>query len=34
VAGLFAQGEFGPIGRQNFLHGFTASVAIFEPPAM
>jgi small ligand-binding sensory domain FIST len=33
VAGLFAQGEFGPIGRQNFLHGFTASVAIFEPPA-
>jgi small ligand-binding sensory domain FIST len=33
VAGLFAQGEIGPIGRQNFLHGFTASVAIFEPPA-
>jgi small ligand-binding sensory domain FIST len=32
VAGLFAQGEIGPIGRQNFLHGFTASVAIFEPP--
>jgi small ligand-binding sensory domain FIST len=31
VAGLFAQGEFGPIGRQNFMHGFTASVAIIEP---
>lgn len=31
VAGLFAQGEIGPIGRQNFMHGFTASVAIFEP---
>lgn len=33
VAGLFAQGEIGPIGRQNFIHGFTASVAIFEPAA-
>jgi small ligand-binding sensory domain FIST len=33
VAGLFAQGEIGPIGRQNFMHGFTASVAIFEPAA-
>lgn len=32
VAGLFAQGEIGPVGRQNFLHGFTASIAIFEPP--
>jgi small ligand-binding sensory domain FIST len=30
VAGLFAQGEIGPIGKQNFLHGFTASVALFE----
>lgn len=33
VAGLFAQGEIGPIGRQNFMHGFTASVAIIEPAA-
>ena len=32
VAGFFAQGEIGPIGRQNFMHGFTASIAIFEPP--
>jgi small ligand-binding sensory domain FIST len=31
VAGLFAQGEIGPIGGQNFLHGFTASIALFEP---
>jgi len=31
LAGFFAQGEIGPIGRQNFVHGFTASVALFEP---
>jgi small ligand-binding sensory domain FIST len=30
LAGFFAQGELGPIGGQNFLHGFTASVAMFE----
>lgn len=30
VAGFFAMGEFGPVGGQNFVHGFTASVAIFE----
>jgi small ligand-binding sensory domain FIST len=30
VAGFFAQGEIGPIGGKNFLHGFTASVALFE----
>jgi small ligand-binding sensory domain FIST len=30
LAGFFAQGELGPIGGQNFLHGFTASVALFE----
>jgi small ligand-binding sensory domain FIST len=29
VAGFFAQGEIGPIGRRNFLHGFTASIAVF-----
>ncbi len=29
VAGFFAMGEFGPIGGQNFVHGFTASVALF-----
>ena len=30
VAGLFAAGEIGPIGGKNFMHGFTASIAIFE----
>ena len=31
VAGFFAQGEIGPIGQKNCLHGFTASIALFEP---
>lgn len=30
AAGFFAQGEIGPIGRRNCLHGFTASIAVFE----
>jgi small ligand-binding sensory domain FIST len=30
LAGLFAMGELGPVGKQNFIHGFTASVALFE----
>ncbi len=30
VAGLFAQGEMGPVGGRNFLHGFTASIALFD----
>jgi small ligand-binding sensory domain FIST len=30
LAGFFAAGEIGPIGRRNFLHGFTASVALFR----
>jgi small ligand-binding sensory domain FIST len=30
VAGFFAQGELGPVGGENHIHGFTASVAIFE----
>jgi small ligand-binding sensory domain FIST len=30
VAGMFCGGEIGPIGGVNFLHGFTASVALFE----
>lgn len=29
MAGFFAQGEIGPIGRRNFVHGYTASMAIF-----
>jgi small ligand-binding sensory domain FIST len=30
VAGFFAMGEIGPVGGQNFVHGFTASIALFE----
>lgn len=30
LAGFFAQGEIGPVGGQNFIHGFTASLALFE----
>jgi len=30
AAGFFAQGEIGPIGERTFLHGFTASIALFE----
>ena len=33
VAGFFAMGEIGPVGGQNFVHGFTASVVLFEEPA-
>ncbi len=28
-AGFFAAGEIGPVGGENFLHGFTATVAVF-----
>ncbi len=31
MAGFFAAGELGPIGDQNFLHGHTASLALFRP---
>jgi small ligand-binding sensory domain FIST len=29
LAGFFAQGEIGPIGGRNFVHGYTASMALF-----
>ena len=29
LAGFFAAGELGPIGNKNFVHGFTASLALF-----
>ena len=33
VGGFFAAGEIGPVGSRNFLHGYTASVALFcQPP--
>ncbi|MCO6437377.1 MAG: FIST C-terminal domain-containing protein [Phycisphaerae bacterium] len=30
VAGFFCGGEFGPVGQRNFIHGFTASIALFR----
>jgi len=30
IAGFFAAGEIGPVGGRNFLHGYTASVAVFR----
>jgi len=33
VAGFFCGGEFGPVGGKNFLHGFTASIALFREPS-
>jgi small ligand-binding sensory domain FIST len=29
VAGFFCAGEIGPVGGQNYLHAFTASIALF-----
>ncbi|MGH2404518.1 MAG: FIST signal transduction protein [bacterium] len=31
VAGFFCNGEIGPVGSRNFLHGFTASIALIVP---
>jgi len=31
LAGFFCAGEIGPIGGKNFLHGHTASIALFRP---
>lgn len=33
AAGFFAMGEIGPVGGRNYLHGFTASVALFRERA-
>jgi small ligand-binding sensory domain FIST len=33
LAGFFAQGELGPVGGKNFVHGFTASLALFAGPS-
>ena len=33
VAGFFCAGELGPVGGQNFLHTFTASIAVFAETA-
>jgi small ligand-binding sensory domain FIST len=29
LTGFFCNGEIGPVGRHNFLHGYTASLALF-----
>jgi small ligand-binding sensory domain FIST len=31
MAGFFCNGEIGPVGTKNFLHGYTASLALFVP---
>jgi small ligand-binding sensory domain FIST len=31
VAGFFAAGEIGPVGRRSFIHGFTSSLILFRP---
>ena len=31
LAGFFAGGGIGPIGDENFLHGYTASMVLFRP---
>lgn len=31
LAGFFAMGELGPIAGQNYIHGYTASLALFGP---
>jgi small ligand-binding sensory domain FIST len=30
IAGMFCAGEFGPVGGKNFIHGFTASMALIK----
>nr|MDP9006656.1 FIST C-terminal domain-containing protein [Actinomycetota bacterium] len=32
LAGMSCAGEIGPVGGRSFLHGFTASVALFRDP--
>jgi small ligand-binding sensory domain FIST len=29
AAGFFCAGEIGPVGERNFVHGFTATLALF-----
>ena len=33
LAGFFCNGEIGPVGEKNFLHGYTASLALFVEKA-
>lgn len=34
VAGFFCAGEIGPVGSRSFLHGYTASLLVFERSAV
>jgi small ligand-binding sensory domain FIST len=31
AAGFFCAGEIGPVGNRNFVHGFTATLALLAP---
>lgn len=31
IGGFFCNGEIGPVGGTNFLHGYTASIGLFRP---
>ena len=31
IAGFFCNGEIGPVGPRNYIHGFTASLGLFRP---
>jgi len=31
IAGFFCNGEIGPVGSQNYIHGFTSSLGLFRP---
>jgi small ligand-binding sensory domain FIST len=33
TAGMFCAGEIGPVGARSFVHGFTASIAMFDEEA-
>jgi small ligand-binding sensory domain FIST len=34
VGGFFCAGEIGPVGGRNFMHGYTASIALLREPAV
>lgn len=34
ATGFFCGGEFGPVGGRNFIHGFTASIALLAPASL
>ena len=31
LAGLFCNGEIGPVGKSTYIHGFTASLGLIGP---